>query len=89
MDRTDWRQRVTTDRLVHHGEPCVVGTRIPVRILIGSLADGRTPAEILADYPQLSLADLHAALAYAAELLRQETIVPWFDAEPTLANQAR
>lgn len=42
----------------------------PVKILIGSLADGMKPAEILEAYPQLSEKDLLGALAYAAEVLR-------------------
>ncbi|MBI3942275.1 MAG: DUF433 domain-containing protein [Chloroflexi bacterium] len=44
--------------------------------IIGSLADGMTPAEIQVAYPQLTLEDIHAALAYAADLLQQETLLP-------------
>ena len=49
---------------------CIKGTRIPVRTLIGSLADGMTPGDIVAAYPQLSEDDVLGALSYAAELLR-------------------
>jgi uncharacterized protein (DUF433 family) len=55
---------------LHHGDPCIKGTRIPVSIILGSLADGLTPAEIRAAYPQLVLEDIQAALAYTAEVVR-------------------
>ena len=42
MSRTTWQDHVTVDPDLHHGEPCITGTRIPVRTLVGSLADGMT-----------------------------------------------
>jgi len=44
--------------------------------LIGSLADGMQPSEVLASYPQLSETDLLAALAYAADVLSNEMVAP-------------
>lgn len=67
--RIRWQDYVVRAEEFHHGSPCIKGTRIPVKILIGSLADGMKPAEILEAYPQLSENDLLAALAYAAEVL--------------------
>ncbi len=75
MRRVDWQQRIVSEPDLHHGEPCIRGTRVPVRMLVGSLADGLTETEILAEYPQLSSADIQAALAYAAEVLHQESLV--------------
>lgn len=47
------------------GKPCVVGTRIRVwDIHVWHNLNGRTPEEIVATFPQLSVADVHAALAY-------------------------
>ena len=66
MERTEWRQRVSVEPEIHHGEPCIVGTRIPVRMIAGSLADGLTVEQIVAEYPQLTPEDLSAAIAYAA-----------------------
>jgi uncharacterized protein (DUF433 family) len=65
MNRTDWRKRVVVDRNIHHGEPCIKGTRVPVALLIGSLAEDMTAEEILRSYPQLELDDVRAALVYA------------------------
>jgi uncharacterized protein (DUF433 family) len=61
MDRTAWQQRIVVDPEIHHGEPCIKGTRIPARMLIGSLADGLTIEQILAEYPQLQSEDIFAA----------------------------
>jgi uncharacterized protein (DUF433 family) len=72
MKRTTWQQRVVADPEIHHGEPCILGTRIPVRMIVGSLADGLTVDQIVAEYPQLSPEDVLGALAYATEVLHQE-----------------
>lgn len=48
------------------GVPCVRGTRIPVATVVGMIAEGMTTDEILADFPQLTLDDIHEALRYAA-----------------------
>ena len=76
MERAAWQQRVVADPAVHHGEPCIRGTRIPVRIVVGSLADGYSTDQIIAEYPQLTREDIQSALAYAAEVLHQESLVP-------------
>jgi uncharacterized protein (DUF433 family) len=76
MNRVEWQQRVAVDPEIHHGEPCITGTRIPVRIIVGSLADGLTVEQIVEEYPQLSSGDILAALAYAAEVLHQESLLP-------------
>lgn len=61
--RRRWQDRVVLDPAIHHGDPCIKGTRIPVAILVGSLADGLTFDDILQAYPQLTREDLFAALA--------------------------
>lgn len=76
MARADWKDRITIDPGVHHGDPCIKGTRIPVSIVVGSIADGMTIEEVRAAYPQVSPEDVRAALAYAAEVLRTEVILP-------------
>ena len=74
--RTSWKERVTIASDLHHGDPCITGTRVPVTTIVGSLADGMTLNEILEAYPQLVVADIQAALAYAADVLRQEVLLP-------------
>ncbi len=74
--RRRWQDRIVIDPDLHHGDPCIKGTRIPVAMVVGSLADGMTFEDIRRDYPQLTDDDLYAALAYAVEVLRQEIVYP-------------
>jgi len=76
MGRTAWQERIVITPDLHHGDPCIRGTRIPVSMIVGSLADGMTSSEIRAAYPQLSDEDIWAALSYAAELTHEEVLVP-------------
>ncbi len=76
MSRIQWQDRVVIAPDIHHGDPCIKGTRIPVAVIVGSLADGMTPEEIQAAYPQLTGEDIQAALAYAAEVIRQDILAP-------------
>ncbi len=73
---TLWDDRITSDPRICHGKPCVVGTRIMVSVILDNLADGLTPAEIVAEYPPLTEQDVRAALAFAATLAREEELVP-------------
>jgi len=54
----------------------VRGTRIPVSMIVGSLADGMSFAQIEEQYPQLNDQDILASLAYAAEAVRQDVLLP-------------
>lgn len=51
---------------VRSGKPCFVGTRITVYDLLEYLASGMTAEEIVADFPELSVEHIRAALAFAA-----------------------
>lgn len=56
-------QHIQTDSST--GKPCIVGTGVRVwDIFVLHERQGRTPDEIVAAYPHLKLADVHAALAY-------------------------
>lgn len=56
------------------GKPVVSGTRIPVFMVMELLASGKTGDQIRADYyPELSDERIHACLAYAAMVLREES----------------
>jgi uncharacterized protein (DUF433 family) len=65
MPRTRWQERVVIDRDLHHGDPCIKGARIPVAVIVGSLADGMTYGQMRAAYPQLTNEHISAALASA------------------------
>ena len=57
------------------GKPVIRGTRVPVELILRKLSEGATEAELLDAYPRLITADIHAALAYAAQTLAHETII--------------
>jgi uncharacterized protein (DUF433 family) len=71
MERARWQGRIVIEPDLHHGDPCIKGTRVPVAMIVGSLADGMTPEEIREAYPQLTHEDIRAALAYAADVIYQ------------------
>jgi len=75
-NRPRWQDRIEVSPDLHHGDPCIKGTRIPVKIIIGSLADGMTPEEITEAYPQLTREDILAALSYAADMLHDDILLP-------------
>ena len=58
--------RIAVDPLVCGGRPVVAGTRMRVADLLAMLANGADAAEIVADFPYISEADVRAALAFAA-----------------------
>ncbi len=71
----------TTDRIeinpaVMLGKPVIRGTRIPVELLLRKLAEGASEADLLSGYPRLSSEDIRAAIAFAADSVAHETILP-------------
>ncbi len=56
------------------GVPCIRGLRIPVATVVGLVAEGQTEREILAAYPDLTGEDIHEALRYAAEAVRERVL---------------
>lgn len=71
-----WRERIVIDPRICHGKPCIRGTRIMVSVILDNLAEGWTPEEIVAEYPPLTIEDIQAAIAYAADLVREEELTP-------------
>ena len=73
----DWRKHITTDPTICHGKACIRGTRIMVSIILDNLAAGLSPDEITASYPTLTRQAILAAIAYAAELAREQGVPPY------------
>lgn len=72
----DWRERISWDPEVCHGQACIKGTRVMVSAILDNLAAGRTTEEILASHPTLETQNIQAAIGYAAELPR-ERVMPF------------
>jgi uncharacterized protein (DUF433 family) len=66
--------RITVDPKQMNGVPCIRGLRIPVATVVEMLAEGMTEAEILKGFPDLQAADIHEALQYAAEAVREREL---------------
>jgi uncharacterized protein (DUF433 family) len=62
----NYQERIVRDARVAGGEPVLKGTRVTLRTVLASLAEGATTAEILADFPTLSEEDVRAAIAAAS-----------------------
>jgi uncharacterized protein (DUF433 family) len=72
----DWQQSVSFDPRICHGKACIKGTRIMVTVILDNLAAGQTPEQIMEGYPGLTREDILAALAYVADLAREEELIP-------------
>ena len=57
---------IVVDPAVMLGKPIIRGTRVPVYLIIDLIEAGLTPEEIVDDYPDLTIEDVEAAVAYAA-----------------------
>lgn len=74
MEPKELLDRITINPKIFGGKPIIRGMRIKVENVLGLLAQGMTPEEILEDYPELELDDVRACLAYARALVANEAI---------------
>ena len=70
------QERIVADEAVLTGKPVIRGTRLAVEFIIDLLAQGWSEADILANYPRLSIDDIRACLQYAGDVLRSEKVFP-------------
>jgi uncharacterized protein (DUF433 family) len=66
------RDRIVIDHAIAHGKPVIKGTRVPVSIVLGSLAAGMSFEEVCREYG-LSAEDIRAALGFAGDMLNEES----------------
>ena len=73
MTTVQWQDRITIDAGLHHGEPCIKGTRIPVAVIVATLAE--MPLDnLLQQFPQITREDVKACLYFAAEASRNTLV---------------
>ena len=70
----DYRQYITIEADKRSGQPCVRGLRITVYDVLEYLAGGMTPEQIVDDFPELTLEDIRACLAFAADTGRRSRL---------------
>ena len=68
--------RIEINPKIMVGKPVIKGTRVPVELILKMLSQGISTEEILGEYPHLTKEDIRAALAYAAEALEVEEVLP-------------
>ena len=68
--------RISADPTVMGGQPTIRGLRFPVKTIVRMVANGMSNEQILTEHPDLELADIRAALEYAAAALDSETYLP-------------
>jgi len=66
--------RITIDPRQMGGVPCIRGLRIPVATIVDMVADGMSPSEVAAAYPDLDDADVREALQFAAAAVREREL---------------
>lgn len=72
--KADWKKRVEINPDIMGGKPVIKGTRVPVEVIVGSLAGGMAIEEVCKEY-RIKVEDVRAALAYAAETLSEEQLI--------------
>jgi len=67
--------RIVLEPAVSHGKPVIRGTRVPITVVVGSLAGGMTFEEVQREY-DVTADDIRAALRFVGELAEQESFHP-------------
>jgi len=68
-------ERIEINREIMGGRPVIRGTRVPVELVLRKLGAGMSAKAILADHPRLTLEDIRAAQAFAADYIADEELV--------------
>lgn len=71
----EWNRYIVSDPEILRGKPRLKGTRIPVGLVLGFLAAGKTTGDIVAEFPDLTPDQIAACLDYARELAEFEAVV--------------
>ena len=74
MGQDELLQRITFDPAIFGGKPIIRGHRLAVEHVLGMLAAGDSPDDLLKAYPQLTREDILACLAYARRVVGQERV---------------
>jgi uncharacterized protein (DUF433 family) len=68
-------ERIQIDPEIMVGKPVIKGTRLTVELILRKLGAGFTDEQIIADHPRLTPEDIRAALAFAADYLRNDEVI--------------
>ncbi len=66
----DWKKYIHSDSEIMFGKPVIIGTRVPVDLVLEKLSHGISVPKLLEAYPHINEADIYACMAFAAESIR-------------------
>ena len=72
--QANWREHIVSTPNVLRGKPRIKGTRIPISLVLGYLAAGKTIQAIKKEFPGLTAEQIAACLDYARELSEFEVV---------------
>jgi len=72
----NYRDIIIRNPKICGGEPVIKGTRVTLRTVLASLAEGATTEEIIKDFPTLTEQDVRAAIAFAAASAEEDLPIP-------------
>ncbi|MBX7055282.1 MAG: DUF433 domain-containing protein [Pyrinomonadaceae bacterium] len=76
MNDRELLQKIVVNPKIMVGKPTIRGTRLTVEFVLGLLAHGATPGEIVEEYDGLTIEDIHACLLFAGESLSRTEFMP-------------
>jgi uncharacterized protein (DUF433 family) len=71
----EWKRHIVSEPEILRGKPRLKGTRIPVSLVLGYLAAGKTAEDIIAEFPDLTREQIAACLDYARDLAEFEAVI--------------
>jgi len=71
---TNWKKHIETNPKIMFGKPVLIGTRIPVDLILEKLSLGETPEQLLLSYPSINKESIFTCLAFAFESVRNEIV---------------
>ena len=72
----NYQHHISRDPQICGGEPVIRGTRVTLRTVLASLAEGAGEEEIIGSFPALTRDDVRAAIAFAATAAEEDLPVP-------------
>lgn len=72
----NYKDYIESNADVMLGKPVVKGTRITVALVLKKLSEGASAEDLITAYPSLTLASINAVLAYASDMVSNETVIP-------------
>jgi uncharacterized protein (DUF433 family) len=71
----DYRDYIESNSEIMLGKPVIKGTRITVALILKKLSEGATRQDIISAYPTITALAINAALAYASDVVANETLI--------------